>query len=153
MYGPANVEFAAHIGVYTPCNVTYRNDDEVTGKPIRLFHGIADDWVPIEPCRTYVERLKKVKADVALAEYPGAYHAYDYFYLKEPVKLPMAQTSRNCQLAEGDTGQVLNSKTGRPFSLDDPCMEKGTTVVYNEAATTATTMAVKEFLVATFKLE
>jgi len=32
-------------------------------------------------------------------------------------------------------------------------MERGTTVVYNEAATTATTMAVKEFLVATFKLD
>lgn len=153
MYGPPNVEFAAHIGVYTPCNVTYRDDDKITGKPIRLFHGIADDWVPIEPCRAYVERLKKAKADVALAEYPGAYHAYDYSFLKEPVKRPMAQTARNCQLAEGDAGQVLNSKTGEPFTLNDPCMERGTTVVYNEAATTATTMAVKEFLVATFQLK
>jgi dienelactone hydrolase len=131
----------------------YRDDDKVTGKPIRLFHGIADDWVPIEPCRAYVERLKKAKADVALAEYPGAYHAYDYYFLKEPVKLPAAQTSRNCQLAEGDAGQVLNSKTSEPFTLNDLCMEKGTTVVYNEAATTATTMAVKEFLVTTFQLK
>ena len=65
----------------------------------------------------------------------------------------MAQTSRNCQLSEGDAGQVLNSKTGEPFSLNDPCMEKGTMVVYNEAATTATTLAVKEFLVATFQLK
>jgi Golgi nucleoside diphosphatase len=65
----------------------------------------------------------------------------------------MAQTARNCHLAEGDAGQVLNSKTGEPFTLNDPCMERGTTVVYNEAATTATTMAVKEFLVATFKLD
>jgi dienelactone hydrolase len=151
-YGPANVEFAAHIGLYTPCTPTYRDDDKVTGKPIRLFHGIADDWVPIEPCRAYVERLKKSGVDVALAEYPDAYHAYDYFYLKEPVKLPLAQTARNCQLAEGDAGQILNSKTGKPFDLNDPCMEKGTTVVYNEAATTATTKAVKEFLVATFQL-
>src|SRR4029077_15959211 len=39
MYAPANVAFAAHIGLYTPCNVRYRDDDKVTGKPIRLFHG------------------------------------------------------------------------------------------------------------------
>src|SRR5712671_5425793 len=31
MYGPANVEFAAHVGLYTPCNVAYRDDDKVTG--------------------------------------------------------------------------------------------------------------------------
>src|SRR6266478_10096956 len=57
LYSPPN-EFAAHIGLYTPCNVTYRDDDKLTGRPIRLFHGIADDWVSIEPCRGYVARLK-----------------------------------------------------------------------------------------------
>lgn len=83
-YGPSDVEFAAHIGMYTPCNYSYRDDDKVTGKPIRLFHGIADDYVSIEPCRAYVQRLKSAGADVQLAEYPGAYHAYDYVNLKEP---------------------------------------------------------------------
>jgi acetyl esterase/lipase len=29
-YGPRNVEFAAHIGLYTPCNVTYKQDDMPT---------------------------------------------------------------------------------------------------------------------------
>jgi len=152
LYGPPNVEFAAHVGLYTPCNPTYRDDDKVTGKPIRLFHGIADDWVPIEPCRAYVDRLKKSGTDVALTEYPGAYHAYDAFFLKEPVKFAQAQTWRNCQLAEGDAGQILNSKTGKPVDFNDPCIERGTTVAYNEAATTGTTKALKEFLVATFQL-
>src|SRR5581483_7919849 len=36
-YGPSNAEFAAHIGLYTPCYITYRDDECVTGKPIRLF--------------------------------------------------------------------------------------------------------------------
>jgi predicted esterase len=49
MYGSPNVKFATHIGLHTPCPVTYRDDTKVTGKPIRLFHGIADDWTPIEP--------------------------------------------------------------------------------------------------------
>jgi dienelactone hydrolase len=47
LYDPAKVGFAAHIGLYTPCNVQYRDDDKVTGAPIRLFHGIADDFVSI----------------------------------------------------------------------------------------------------------
>jgi poly(3-hydroxybutyrate) depolymerase len=33
-YGPSNAEFAAHIGLYTPCNVTYRQDNKVGSKPI-----------------------------------------------------------------------------------------------------------------------
>jgi acetyl esterase/lipase len=49
LYGPPNVEFAAHIGFYTPCYM-YHDDDKVTGKPIRLFHGIDDDLNSIEPC-------------------------------------------------------------------------------------------------------
>ena len=59
MYAPQGASFAAHIGLYTPCNVEYRDDDKTTGRPIRLFHGIADDYVAIGPCRTYVQRLKK----------------------------------------------------------------------------------------------
>jgi dienelactone hydrolase len=148
MYGPPNAQFAGHIGIYTPCNTIFRGDDKVTGKPIRLFHGIADDWVSIEPCRTYVERLKKSGADVALTEYPGAYHAYDISFLKEPLKLPQAWTGRNCHLEEGEAGKILNSKTGKVFNLNDPCAERGTTIVYNEAAATATIKAVKDFLVA-----
>jgi dienelactone hydrolase len=146
MYGPPNAEFAAHIGLYTPCNVTYRDDTEVTGKPIRLFHGMADDWVSIEPCRAYVSRLKNSGADAVLTEYPGAYHAYDAFLLKEPFKFPQAQTGRHCLLAEGNAGEILNSKSGARYDLNDPCVERGTTVAYNEAATVASTTAVKEFL-------
>jgi len=63
MYAPADIQFAAHIGVYTPCNTTFRDDDKTTGKPVRLFHGIADDYVAIGPCRDYVARLKQAGAD------------------------------------------------------------------------------------------
>jgi len=93
-----------------------------------------------------VARLKNSAADVALAEYPGAYHAYDAFFVKEPMKFPQAQTTRNCLLAEGDAGEILNSKTSKHYDLNDSCVEKGTTVVYNENATAGTTKSVKEFL-------
>ena len=96
-YGSGNVQFAAHIGLYTPCNVTYRQDDQVANKPIRLFHGIADDYVAIGPCRSYAQRLKQAGADVTLTEYPDAYHAYDNFANPTVVNLPNAQTTRNGQ--------------------------------------------------------
>jgi len=153
LYAAANAQFAAHIGLYTPCNTTYRDDDKTTGKPIRLFHGIADDYVSIVPCRAYVERLKGAGADATLTEYPDAYHAYDAFLLKEPLRLPQAQTGRNCLVKEGENGVVLNAKTEIAFTLADPCMERGAQVAYNAAAHQATVKAVKEFLTATFKLD
>jgi dienelactone hydrolase len=151
-YGPGNVQFAAHIGLYTPCNVTYRQDDQVTNKPIRMFHGIADDYVAIGPCRTYAQRLKQAGADVTLTEYPDAYHAYDNFANPGTVSLPNAQTTRNCLVMEGDNGALLNSKTNQPYSLEDACVEKGPHVGYNEAAHKATVESVKQFLTARFKL-
>ena len=152
LYNPASVEFAAHIGLYTPCNVQYRDDDKVTGAPIRLFHGIADDYVSIVPCRNYVERLKGAGADATLTEYPGANHAYDVAVFSPPVQLPQAQTTRNCELREADKGQVLNVKTSAVYTLSDPCVEHGPHIGYNAAAYEATVKAIREFLTATFKL-
>jgi dienelactone hydrolase len=155
MYAPPNVQFAAHIGLYTPCYEHYREEDIVTGKPMRLFHGSADDYVPVAPCRLYVEKLKKKGVDISLTEYAGVYHTYDNFRRStQPESFQDAQTRRNCDLVEGDHGVLLNSKTGKPFAIDsDPCVERGVHMGYNEAATAMTVKAVKEFLIATFKLK
>ena len=153
LYGSADIQFAAHIGVYGSCNTVFRGDDKVTGKPIRMFKGTLDDFGLIEPCREYVSRLKQASADVVLAEYPGAYHFYDWFNLKEPVKFSQAPSRRNCSLVEGERGQLLDARTGKSFDPNVSCTEKGGTVAYNEAATVATTTAVKEFLAATFGLK
>jgi dienelactone hydrolase len=153
LYGPAGAEFAAHIGLYTPCNIAFRDDALVTGKPIRMHHGIADDYVSIEPCRSYVQRMKQTGADVVLNEYADAHHAYDVFTLPPLQKNATSQTTRNCLLQEGDKGQILNAKTGQPYSLaTDSCVELGPHVGYNAAAHQATVKAVKDFLDATFKL-
>jgi dienelactone hydrolase len=72
LHGPAGVRFAHHIAFYPPCLITYIGDETVTDRPIRLFHGTADDLAPLEPCRAYVERLGKAGADVQITEYAGA---------------------------------------------------------------------------------
>jgi dienelactone hydrolase len=61
-YAPEGASFASYIGFYTPCNIALIDDEKVSAKPIRLYHGIADDWVPVGPCRDYVARLKKAGA-------------------------------------------------------------------------------------------
>ena len=48
MYG-GQAQFAGHIGLYTPCNTRYIGDTDLTGAPLRLFHGITDDYVNIIP--------------------------------------------------------------------------------------------------------
>ena len=153
MWGPSGMDFDAHIGFYGSCNTTYRDEDKVASVPIRLFHGIADDWVSIVPCRAYIERLKRAGGDVSLTEYPGAYHVFDNFTLNPPVMLPQAQTTRNCLLREGENGRILNAKTGAPFASSDPCVEKGAHVGYNAAAAEASVAAVKAFLVTRFGLK
>jgi dienelactone hydrolase len=153
VYGPSTTQFAAHIALYAGCDVIYHDDTKTTGKPIRLFHGAADDWVSIVPCRSYVERLKKAGADVTLTEFADAYHAYDVSFVATPITLPEAPTIRNCSLEEGENGEIMNSKTGKPFDGKDPCIEKGVHVGYNAAAYQATLEAVKDFLRATFNIK
>ncbi len=153
MHGARDVEFALYLALYPTCNITYIDDGEVSDKPIRLFHGKADDWVPVEPCRAYVERLQKSGKDVQLTEYPNAYHNFDNPLNKTPRRVPQAQTVRNCRMEEKPVGQIINSQTQQPFNYDDPCVELGTTIAYNSQAHSESLKAVKEFLTATFKLK
>ena len=45
---------------------------------------------------------------------------------------------------------MLNSQTGKPFALNDPCVEFGVSLQYNEAATAGTREAVKGVLASVF---
>jgi dienelactone hydrolase len=60
MWNPSGIDAAAYIALYAPCITTYIDDTQVTDHPIRIFHGISDDWVEISPCRAY--RSKTVSA-------------------------------------------------------------------------------------------
>lgn len=155
LYGPADgSHFAAHIGLYTPCNVTYRDDDKTTGAPIRLFHGIADDWVAIGPCRAYAFRLRNAGIDITLTEYPGAHHGYDFFFLGTEPTIADATTTRKCRAEEGEHGLIMNSETSKPYDVNkDACVERGRHLAYNGAATAATTKTIEEFLTTQFELK
>jgi dienelactone hydrolase len=145
-YAPEGSSFAAYIGFYTPCNTAMIGDEKVSAKPIRLYHGVADDWVPVGPCRDYVARLKKAGANVDLVEYPGALHVFDNPAIVGTVQIPQAQTGRKCRLEEKPQGVIINSDTGQPASFNDPCIERGVTIAYNAEASDAARKDVVEFL-------
>jgi len=150
MHGPASgLDFAAYVPFYASCGTTFVDDENFSPKPIRMFHGAADNYVPVAPCREYVKRLKAKGVDVALTEYPGAHHAFDSRLLKTPVVAEKSQSTRSCQLAERQSGVIVNVKTGQAFTYADPCVELGPTVAYDEKGHAAAQKAVKEFFAAT----
>ena len=151
MHGPEGMTFAAYAPFYAPCFTTYIGDEDVSDRPIRLFHGTADKYVPVAPCRTYVERLRNAGKDVILTEYPDAHHAFDNSLLKVAVA-PQSQTTHRCTMKEEPEGAIINAATKQPFTMEDPCVERGPTLGYNGETTAAATQAVKEFLWVTHKL-
>jgi dienelactone hydrolase len=150
-YAPEGAGFAAYIGFYTPCNVALIDDEKVGTRPIRLYHGLADDWVPVGPCRDYVARLKKAGADISLVEYPGAYHAFDNQMIPGTMQLPQALTGRKCRFEEKQPGVIINNDTGQPATANDSCIERGATIAYNAEATAAARKDVVEFLTNLFQ--
>jgi dienelactone hydrolase len=153
MHGVEGVTFAGYVPFYPACFTTYVDDESVSDKPIRIFHGSADDYVPVAPCRAYVERLRQAGKDVTLTEYADAHHSFDNPLLKEgPQLAAQSQSTRRCTMREEPAGTIINAATGQPFTMDDPCVERGPHVGYNAAATAAVTVAVKDFLRATLKL-
>lgn len=127
-------EFAAYIPFYPACNTSYIEEEDIVNKPIRIFHGGADNYSPVAPCSAYVERLRKNGKDIILHEYAGAHHVFDYKKLTTPVILPKAQTTRACQLEENKSGIIVNTQSGQPFTYNDPCVGFGPTIAFNQNA-------------------
>lgn len=145
MHG-SEAKFASHIGLYTPCNSRYLGDTQVTGAPMRFFHGTTDDYVNVVPCRNYVQELQQKGVDATLTEFPDTDHSYDSPLTPQRLTIPMAESTRNCLFTETKPGLVVNAKSGAPFSYKDPCVEKGAHIGHNPTATAATVKAVIEFL-------
>jgi dienelactone hydrolase len=152
-WSPARA-FAAHIPLYASCQAVLIGDTDLSAAPIRQFHGAADDYVPVVPCRAYFERLRGAGRDVQLIEYPDAHHSYDNpLGNKTPTPSKASQSVRACKLKEEPLGTIINAETGRPFTYQDPCVQTGPHSAYNEAAANATRKAVKEFVRTVFRLE
>jgi dienelactone hydrolase len=153
MWNSSGIDPAAYIALYPQCNTTYISDTDVTDLPIRIFHGISDDYVKIGPCRAYSERLKQAGKDVQMIEYPDTWHAFDYPSLpSEPVVVENGQTT-NCALVEETPGTIINTATNKPFTYADDCLGRNPHVAYSAKAMHATEEAIRSLLKRVFKLD
>ena len=77
MWGTPGLEFAASVPLYPPCNVRFKEDDEITDTPIRIHVGELDTYSPTDACINYVELLRAKGKDVKIKVYPNAHHGFD----------------------------------------------------------------------------
>lgn len=152
-WNQSGVTPAGYIPLYPVCNFQFVDDTDIAGGPIRIFHGAADDYVPIAPCQAYVQRLKQAGRDVEIQALSGAYHAYDMTVLpSKALFLPNAQKT-DCIIIEDKSGVLLNSATEKPWTRTDACNGIGAHMAYSAEATAATGKAVLEFLTAIFSVK
>jgi dienelactone hydrolase len=152
MWNPGGVDPAAYIALYPPCITTYIGDTDVSDHPIRMFHGISDDYVEIAPCRSYFARLKTTAKDVQMTEYPDTWHAYDYPNLPPVPTIAQNAQITHCVLKEEPAGTIINTVTQKPFSYADACVGRNAHIAYSASSTRATEAAVKALLRTVFKL-
>lgn len=152
MHGPAGLEFAAHLAFYPNCTVTYIDDERITDRPVRIYHGTADENLRIEACRPYVKRLRRAGKDVQLTECVGTRHSFDNSDLPPAVVQSRGLNWTRCRFAERAAGEIVNAGTDQAFSLSDSCFSRGPTVGYLRSAHAESVRAVKTLLAAAFKL-
>ncbi len=148
--------FAAHVALYPSCSIPYRAT-QVTGAPILMLLGAADDYTPPRPCRDYADWFRGRGAPVRAVEYAGAYHDFD---VPEPPRFrPALQSARACNaevdveagaVRRLDTGEALRGADASAFLRG--CMQRGATIGGDRAALVAAERDVAEFLTAAFGL-
>jgi dienelactone hydrolase len=153
IWNAGGIDPAAYIALYPPCATTYIGDTDVSDHPIRMFNGVADDYVEIGPCHAYFARLTGTAKDVQMTEYPDTGHAYDNPLIPAtpPPVVQNGQTT-HCVLKEEPIGTIINTATQKPFTYADDCVGRNPHVAYSASSTRATEDAIKALLKTVFKL-
>jgi dienelactone hydrolase len=130
-FAKGSTRFAAHLAFYPGCFVRLADEERIGNAPVRIFHGAADNWTLVGPCKAYVERLRKAGKDATLIEYANAHHSFDNPGIPL-LKLPTVVNLGNCTFAEED-GRVVDAET-RGSIFFSTCWSRGASVGYNAAA-------------------
>jgi len=151
LYNPAKVSFAAHIGLYTPCNVQYRDDDKVTGR-----RSASSTALPTTMSRSphaaamssasNARALTSRSPNIPMPTTPTTVrHSLSAFRIPRR-KRPATALCGRATMAKYSTPRQAQS-------IPLPIHASSTAHVgFNQAAYQATVKAVREFLAATFKL-
>lgn len=132
-----DLRFALHLPLYPPC--AQFEMVNMTGAPVRILIGEADEWTPAKPCIELTEDLKAAGYDAEVTVYPGAYHGFDS---SEPVRWrEEALNTTKCRFKILDSGITVDVRSGlRLDSLQDrrkalaACTTQGVLSGRNDAA-------------------
>ena len=140
-------EFVAHIAFYpSTCFIRLEDETERTAAPLRIFHGTADDWTPIDQCEEYVERMIEAGRDVEIFAYKDAHHGFDDETTSQGITFfPTAVSPRTCSFIEQD-GTIVDANTGRPANVRSSCVERGIHFGWNGSAHAASKTDLAAFL-------
>jgi dienelactone hydrolase len=139
--------FAGHIAFYPSTCYIELADEEMSGGPLRLFHGTEDNWTPIDQCQEMINRLASAGADAVLTGYPDAGHSFDNPGLAWAVShfSPASVSPRNCTFTEIN-GAIIDPDTGDVAGVASPCVERGVNYAYNPTAREAAAIDLISFL-------
>lgn len=124
MWNESGIRPAAHLAFYPDCATRFLDETRLAPAPVRVFHGLADDYNLAATARDYVRRLQAAGMDATIMEYAEAHHGFDNPLTTTPSLAIGSQTVRNCVVVEAEPGVLVNRATGRPFSYDDACVER-----------------------------
>ena len=143
--------FVAYIAFYPAIYFDLKGQEDVSGQPIRIFQGLADDWTPVERALAYVDQLRNAGRDVQIFEYPEAHHLFDSPGL--PVKFhPNLFNTSKCNFKETTVGgEWLDPNTNERWSFKASCITRGATMGYNPEAYTQAIADVEKFLKTVFR--
>ena len=152
-YGSGSLRFAAHLALYpASCYIQLADEDRIGDAPIRIFHGAADEWTPVAPCRAYAARLRDLGKDAGLVEYAGAQHGFDEPALGARREFALAMNSSACTFVERG-GKIIDAATGGPAGLNSPCVTHGAAIGHSPEARQQVLADVEAFLRAALRLK
>jgi dienelactone hydrolase len=143
---------AAYLAFYpASCSFQFRDETEIAGGPVRLFHGTADDATPLLPCRDWAQRMRTAGRDVGIYEYAGAHHAFDVRSFVPPRIAPDHVNLGRCSFVELPDGAFRDTATGARPGATAACATRGYTQGYDAAAHQKAIEDVRTFLAAAFR--
>lgn len=150
-FAKGSTRFVVHLAFYPAgCHIRLADEEQIGHAPIRIFHGAADDWTVVGPCKAYVERLRTAGKDAALIEYADAHHSFDNPGIALR-RLPSVFSTRNCAFVE-ESGRIVEAET-RGSIFYSACWLRGASVGYNADAHRKAVRDVETILGALFGLK
>lgn len=153
---PSDGQFAAYLPIYAGCTIQ-QAEIQTTGAPILFLSGKKDNWTPLGPCQSMVDRMVDAGYDARLIAY-DAHHAFDIPGERE-VRFSSVLNWSDCVYFVNYNNPPLgflprNEDSWRPWDkfsqFENGCRKYGASIGYSRDAKSRARRDVKDFLTEVF---